>query len=188
MPVWLSVYVWACFLFVYPPTIFVALWNKLSHPSMSCKYCFVNVFVWKWRANAWMGDKQCEIMMRFEDVFGCGSPMRETGENKSLYLCLCALVWGGRGGNIAKRAQMCWWIGAHVTAFSSACSYIPQPLCIWAAVIWRMFSPTAPALSVTSPAAFNTCSSHRENTPLSLEDDEGVGSAASWLITILLVN
>lgn len=53
-----------------------------------------------------MGDKQCEIMMRFEDVFGCGSPMRETGENKSLYLCLCALVWGD-GGETSQRGPRC---------------------------------------------------------------------------------
>lgn len=126
-----------------------------------------------------MGDKQCEIMMRFEDVFGCGSPMRETGENKSLYLCLCALVCFKTGGKHRKE-------GPDVLVDWGTCDSFLKCVFLYPAATVHMSSsylahvfPHCSSAVCDYPAAFNTCSSHRENTPLSLEDDEGVGSAAS---------
>lgn len=45
-----------------------------------------------------MGDKQCEIMMRFEDVFGCGSPMWEMGEQELVFIHVCVGMFKKKRG------------------------------------------------------------------------------------------
>lgn len=92
-----------------------------------------------------------------------------------MYLCMRALVCVKKGRHISKRAQMCLWTEAHVTA--SVRSYILRPLCIRAAAIPSVLVfPHFSRAICDFPAAFNTCSSHRENTPLSLQGDKGVES------------
>lgn len=44
-----------------------------------------------------MGNKQCEIMMRFEDVFGCGSLMRATAVQRLVFMYVCIGVCQKRG-------------------------------------------------------------------------------------------
>jgi len=61
-------------------------------------------------------------------------------------------------------------LGTYMTAFS--------PLG-FSLMSCSVFFPYGSCVVFDYPAAFNTCSSHRENTILRLEDDGGVGSAAS---------
>ena len=61
-----------------------------------------------------MDDKQCEIMTSFEDVFGCGSPMRgkkkkqktkKTGEQELVFMYVCggAFQQKKKEGKISQR-------------------------------------------------------------------------------------
>lgn len=52
-----------------------------------------------------MGDKQCEIMMRFEDVFGCGSPMREMAEHELVFIHVCVGVF--QKGGVSQSGPRC---------------------------------------------------------------------------------
>lgn len=79
-----------------------------------------------------MDDKQCEIMTRFEDVFGCGSPMRETREQELVFMYLCIGVF-----QKGVRAQMCVSTGAQMTALSSVCVWC---VCVYPAATVHMSS------------------------------------------------
>lgn len=53
-----------------------------------------------------MDDKQCEIMTRFEYVFGCVAPMREMGEQELEFMYVC-VGCVSKGGEIAQRGPRC---------------------------------------------------------------------------------
>lgn len=100
------------------------------------------------------------------------------GEQELVFMFVCLGV-GGAGGKHRKE-------GPDVLVDWGTCDSFLKCVFLYPAATVHMSSsylahvfPHCSSAVCDYPAAFNTCSSHRENTPLSLEDDEGVGSAAS---------
>ncbi len=127
--------------------------------------------VWVWISNEGNREKELVFMYVCVGVFQKGGKYLQ----KSPDVCLCVYVWTGAQWQLSQ-ACVC------------VCVYILQALCMAAAIELEYVLPHCSNAVCDYAAAFNTCSSHIESTPLSLEDDGGVGSAASWLITILPVN
>lgn len=104
-----SVYVWACFYSCLSPSLrHCRLCSSVRQvqPSFNetqtalCKCVFVNV-----ESNAWMDDKQCEIMTGSEYKFHLRVP--DEGKNMFMYICVPLVCF--KKGNVLKWTQMLDW-------------------------------------------------------------------------------
>lgn len=93
--------------------------NKMQ--TMLCKCVCVNM-----KSNAWMDDKQCEIMTRFEYVWVCVSNEGNGRTRACTYICVCS-----KGGNISKWTQMCVCGLEHIWQLSRVCVFMSCSHCVY---------------------------------------------------------
>lgn len=112
--------------------------------TMLCKCVYVNM-----ASNAWMYDKQCEIMTRFEDVFGCSFTEGSGWIRAWIYVCAHSCV--SKVGKISKWTHMCV-CGLGHTYFTFVCLY--PAASVWMKSSYRPEACSPPFSPWLQPSCF----------------------------------